>query len=68
MNQYPFDATPESEIFNRIENLKHKMDEIKIDAIFLTHKPDLYYSKTLIRRLKEQMQKPLLLHLTSHPI
>jgi len=43
MNQYPFDPTPESEIYKRIERLKHKMDEFKIDALFLTHKPDLYY-------------------------
>ncbi|MBC8438570.1 MAG: aminopeptidase P family protein [Deltaproteobacteria bacterium] len=43
MKQYPFDPTPASEIFARIFALKHQMDAHGLDALFLTHKPDIYY-------------------------
>ncbi|MBU1340416.1 MAG: Xaa-Pro peptidase family protein [Proteobacteria bacterium] len=38
-----FQKTPEQEIKNRIHTLKQKMDTSGIEAIFLTHKPDIFY-------------------------
>ncbi|MCP4673789.1 MAG: aminopeptidase P family protein [Desulfobacula sp.] len=35
--------TPEQEITNRISCLKQKMEEKNIQALFLTHKPDIFY-------------------------
>ncbi len=35
--------TPETEITNRIHRLKQQMETQGIDAMFLTHKPDLFY-------------------------
>jgi Xaa-Pro aminopeptidase len=43
MKSYPFDPTPASEIFARIIALKHQMNAQGLDALFLTHKPDIYY-------------------------
>jgi Xaa-Pro aminopeptidase len=40
---YLLDITPEAEIFSRIDTLKRYMKKAAIDAIFLTHKPDIYY-------------------------
>ncbi len=37
------DLTPVREIFDRILHLKDTMAEIGLDAIFLTHKPDIFY-------------------------
>lgn len=37
------DITPESEIFSRINTLKIHMEGAGIEAILLTHKPDIYY-------------------------
>ncbi|NOX35750.1 MAG: aminopeptidase P family protein [Deltaproteobacteria bacterium] len=35
--------TPEPEIKNRIHTLKQKMEIRRIQAVFLTHKPDIFY-------------------------
>ncbi len=35
--------TPEPEIKNRIHNLKQKMENNNTEAVFLTHKPDIFY-------------------------
>ncbi len=43
MPSYPFDPTPESEILSRIRTLKQHMSHHGLDALFLTHKPDIYY-------------------------
>jgi len=43
MLQYPFDPTPETEIFARIQAVKTQMVLHHIDALLLTHKPDIYY-------------------------
>ncbi len=43
MNPYPFDPTPSTEIFARINALKNQMETLDLDAVFLTHKPDIYY-------------------------
>ena len=37
------DITPESEILARIHSLKIYMEGAGVQAIFLTHKPDIYY-------------------------
>lgn len=37
------DITPESEIFSRINTLKIHMEGAGVEAILLTHKPDIYY-------------------------
>jgi len=37
------DITPESEIFSRINTLKIHMEAAGVEAILLTHKPDIYY-------------------------
>lgn len=37
------DITPESEIFSRIDTLKRYMEEAGVEAILLTHRPDIYY-------------------------
>jgi len=38
-----FPTTPKSEISNRISCLKEKMEKKNLHAVFLTHKPDIYY-------------------------
>ncbi len=38
-----FEKTPLQEIKNRINTLKLRMDNRNIDAVFLTHKPDIFY-------------------------
>ena len=43
MPGYPFDPTPEPEILSRIQTLKIHMTGQGPDALFLTHKPDIYY-------------------------
>ncbi len=43
MKSYPFDPTPAREIHARISALKQHIDAHSMDAIFLTHKPDIYY-------------------------
>ncbi|WP_300457822.1 Xaa-Pro peptidase family protein [Desulfobacula sp.] len=43
MIQYPFDPTPETEITARITAAKKQMASLHLDALFLTHKPDIYY-------------------------
>ncbi len=43
MKSYPFDPTPETEITARIHALKKQMERHRLDALFLTHKPDIYY-------------------------
>ena len=44
MKTDPFPGpVPALEIANRIHALKHRMDTAGIDAVFLTHKPDLFY-------------------------
>lgn len=43
MKTYPFDPTPETEISARIEQLKQQMKICGLEAILLTHKPDIYY-------------------------
>ena len=43
MKSYPFDPTPASEIFTRISALQLQMSDHGPDALFLTHKPDIYY-------------------------
>jgi Xaa-Pro dipeptidase len=40
---YLLDITPESEIFSRIDTLKLQMEKTGIEAVLLTHKPDIYY-------------------------
>jgi Xaa-Pro dipeptidase len=41
--QYPFDPTPSTEITARINALQDQMESLHLDAVFLTHKPDIYY-------------------------
>jgi Xaa-Pro aminopeptidase len=44
MKNNPFSApVPSSEILNRIRALKTRMEKTSTDAVFLTHKPDLFY-------------------------
>ena len=43
MPDYPFDPIPEPEILSRIKTLKAIMSDYDLDALFLTHKPDIYY-------------------------
>jgi len=43
MTQYPFDPTPKTEIIARINTAQNQMAAHHIDALFLTHKPDIYY-------------------------
>ncbi|MCG8552751.1 MAG: Xaa-Pro peptidase family protein [Desulfobacterales bacterium] len=43
MNASPFFPTPESEINARIAAAKEKMAVQGLDALFLTHKPDIFY-------------------------
>jgi len=43
MKQYPFDPVPETEIISRIAALQGHMATLHLDALFLTHKPDIYY-------------------------
>ncbi|MFA5902956.1 MAG: Xaa-Pro peptidase family protein [Desulfobacula sp.] len=43
MHDYPFDPTPEPEILSRIKTLKVHMADKDLDALFLTHRPDIYY-------------------------
>ena len=38
-----FFNTPEQEIANRIVCLKQKMEDANTQALFLTHKPDIFY-------------------------
>ena len=38
-----FPKTPAQEIENRIHSLKQEMEKNRIDAVFLTHKPDIFY-------------------------
>jgi len=40
---YPFDPTPAAEIYTRIAKAQKKMVDQKIDALFLSHKPDIFY-------------------------
>lgn len=43
MTPYPFDPTPETEIADRINTVQNQMAAHQINALFLTHKPDIYY-------------------------
>lgn len=43
MSQYPFDPTPKAEILARINTVQEQMALLHLDALFLTHKPDIYY-------------------------
>nr|NJM04900.1 aminopeptidase P family protein [Desulfobacula sp.] len=43
MPGYPFEPVPEPEIISRIRNLKMQMAEQGLGALFLTHRPDIYY-------------------------
>ncbi len=44
MKSNPFSkSVPSSEIQNRIHALKTRMEKAGTDAVFLTHKPDIYY-------------------------
>lgn len=43
MNSYPFDPTPGEEISARVHALQENMAAHHLDAMFLTHKPDIYY-------------------------
>ena len=43
MTPYPFDPTPETEITARINAVQEQMAARHLDALFLTHKPDIYY-------------------------
>jgi len=43
MTQYPFDPTPDTEIISRIRTVQEQMAALNLDALFLTHKPDIYY-------------------------
>lgn len=43
MIQYPFEPTPKSEILSRINTVQEQMAALHLDALFLTHKPDIYY-------------------------
>ena len=43
MIQYPFDPTPKAEILSRINTVQEQMAALHLDALFLTHKPDIYY-------------------------
>ena len=38
-----FDVTPGDEISSRISTLKSRMENAGVEALFLTHKPDIYY-------------------------
>lgn len=40
---YPFPGTPEAEILARVQLLKQHMETGGITAVFLTHKPDIFY-------------------------
>lgn len=40
---YLLDITPESEILSRINTLKIHMEGAGVEAILLTHRPDIYY-------------------------
>ena len=40
---FVLDVTPGDEIFSRISALKTQMQIAGVDALFLTHKPDIYY-------------------------
>ena len=43
MTQYPFKPTPETEIIARIKTVQKQMAAFQVEALFLTHKPDIYY-------------------------
>ena len=43
MTTFPFDPTPETEIFSRIHQVRKTMTACGTEALFLTHKPDIYY-------------------------
>ncbi|MCD4675476.1 MAG: Xaa-Pro peptidase family protein [Desulfobacula sp.] len=43
MTQYPFDPTPETEIIARINAVQEQMAAFQVEALLLTHKPDIYY-------------------------
>jgi Xaa-Pro aminopeptidase len=43
LSQYPFDQTPEAEITARIKTVQKQMEAQQLDALLLTHKPDIYY-------------------------
>ncbi len=43
MKPYPFDPTPKVEIAARNQRLQEHMAAHHLDALFLTHKPDIYY-------------------------
>ena len=43
MIQYPFDPTPGTEITARINTVQKQMAVLHLDALFLTHKSDIYY-------------------------
>jgi len=43
MTLYPFDPTPKTEIMTRIKAIQEQMETHHMDALFLTHKPDIYY-------------------------
>ncbi|MCF6249377.1 MAG: Xaa-Pro peptidase family protein [Desulfobacula sp.] len=43
MTTYPFDPTPEAQIASRINAARKKMAAQHINALFLTHKPDIFY-------------------------
>lgn len=43
MQNYPFAPTPESEIVSRVKTLKAHMADKGLDALFLPHRPDIYY-------------------------
>jgi Xaa-Pro aminopeptidase len=43
MPGYPFEPVPEPEILSRIQTLKTQMTDQGLDALFLTHRPDIYY-------------------------
>ncbi|MCD4722559.1 MAG: Xaa-Pro peptidase family protein [Desulfobacula sp.] len=40
---YAFDPTPVTEIIARINTVQEQMAALHLDALFLTHKPDIYY-------------------------
>lgn len=43
MTPYPFDPTPETELTARIKAVQKQLEHHHLDALFLTHKPDIYY-------------------------
>ena len=43
MTPYPFDPAPETEILARIAAVQKRMTDQGPDALFVTHKPDIYY-------------------------